>query len=178
MPLGTPVIVLGALVSSAAAAAPEPIPPPDRPNAVQLDLGLAVVGFAYERLVHRRIAVQLEAQIFGTWFGPLVDLPNMSGFGGQIRPSIFLTEDGPRGVYVAPYLRVDRVTTDVDGQKGDAVGFSSGLFVGYSFLLGERVNLRLGAGAQYMSYVVERGGATRAFETLFPALDLVLGYVF
>jgi hypothetical protein len=102
----------------------------------------------------------------------------MRGFGGQVRPSIFLSEEGPKGVYVAPFVRVDRVTTDVNGTSGDTVGFSAGAFAGYSFLFGERVNLRIGAGAQYMRYVVEVNGATESFDTPFPALDLVLGYVF
>ena len=151
---------------------------PERPNAVQLDLGLAVIGLAYERVLHPRFATQLEAQIFGTWFGPLFDLPNLRGFGGQIRPSFFLTDDAPRGVYVAPYLRVDRVSATVSGASDTAVGFSAGAFGGYSLLLGERVNLRIGAGAQYMSYVVDVRGSRVAFKTLFPALDLVVGYVF
>jgi hypothetical protein len=164
-----------------AASSPEDPTPEPRPNAVQLDLGLAVIGLAYERILHPRFAVQLEAQIFGTWFGPIVDLPNMRGFGGQIRPSFFLTDDAPRGVYVAPFTRVDRVSstaTDANASTGSAVGFSSGVFAGYSFLFAERVNLRIGTGLQYMSYVVDAGGNRIAFKTFFPALDLVVGYQF
>lgn len=157
----------------------EPPPPPSRPNAVQLDLGLAVIGLAYERIFHPRFAVQVEAQIFGTWFGPIVDLPNMRGFGGQIRPSFFVTGDAPRGVYVAPFTRVDRVSsTTTNDVTGSAVGFSSGVFAGYSFLFADRVDLRIGTGAQYMSYVVDAGGTRIAFKTFFPALDLVVGYQF
>jgi hypothetical protein len=151
---------------------------PHRPNAVQLDLGLAVVGLAYERAFARWMAVQVEAQIFGTWFGPIVDLPNLSGFGGQLRPSFFLTGDAPRGVYVAPYVRVDRVKGEINGASNSAVGWSAGTFVGYSVLLAERLNLRFGAGAQYMSYIVRVEGTRLAFKTVFPALDLVVGYVF
>lgn len=149
-----------------------------RPNAIQLDLGLAVIGLAYERILHPRFAVQVEAQIFGTWFGPIVDLPNMRGFGGQIRPSFFLTDDAPRGLYVAPFTRVDRVSSTANDITGSAVGFSSGVFAGYSFLFAERVNLRVGTGAQYMSYVVQAASTRIAFKTFFPALDLVVGYQF
>lgn len=161
-----------------AASSSDDVRPSPRPNAVQLDLGLAVIGLAYERIVHPRVAVQLEAQIFGTWFGPLVDLPNMRGFGGQVRPSFFVTEDAPRGVYVAPFTRVDGVSSSANGVTGSAVGFSAGVFAGYAFLFAERVNLRVGAGAQYMSYVVDAAGTRIAFKTFFPALDLVVGYQF
>ncbi|MBX3263650.1 MAG: hypothetical protein KF782_28520 [Labilithrix sp.] len=175
---------LGLAAAAPARAADAPAPsstapaPPRRTDAVQLDLGLAVVGLAYERLFDPRVALQVEAQIFGTWFGPLVDLPNLRGFGGQVRPTVFLTDDGPRGVYVAPFVRIDRVTAEEDGRSGHGVGFSTGAFVGYSFLLAERLNLRVGAGPQYMSYVVDVGRRRVAFQTMFPALDLVVGYVF
>src|SRR5687767_9472907 len=78
-------------------------PAAERKNAIQADLGLAVVGLAYERMLLPRIALQLEAQIFGTWFGPMFDLPNFSGVGAQVRPTWFVTGDehaGPRGVYL------------------------------------------------------------------------------
>jgi hypothetical protein len=163
----------------APAPAPAPAPQrPDHPNAMQLDLGLAVVGVAYERTFAPWLAVQVEAQIFGTWFGPAVDLPNLSGLGGQVRPSFFVTDDAPRGIYIAPFVRVDRVSAEVNAAKGSAVGFSAGAFGGYSFLIADRVNLRFGAGAQYMSYVVDVSGTRVAFKTLFPGLDLVVGFVF
>jgi hypothetical protein len=184
-PFATALVALVALVAAlprpaaaAPAAAADDPPPPARPNALQLDLGLAVVGLAYERIFHPRFATQLEAHVFGTWFGPIFDQPNVRGFGGQVRPSFFLTDDAPRGVYVAPYLRVNRVSATEGDEVGSGVGFSSGLFGGYSFLFAERVNLRIGAGAQYMSYVVDVAGTRVAFKTLFPALDLVVGYQF
>ncbi len=149
-----------------------------RPNAIQLDLGLAVVGLAYERMVERRLALQVEAQIFGTWFGPIVDLPNFTGYGGQVRPTIFLTEDGPRGVYVSPFLRVNRVFKEIDGIDGSGVGFSTGAFAGYAFLLADRFQLRLGAGAQFMSYRVQAGSRLASFQSFFPGIDLVVGAAF
>ena len=174
-------ILLVAAVASdnaRAASASDDVTPAPRPNAVQLDLGLAVIGLAYERILQPRFAVQLEAQIFGTWFGPAFDLPNMRGFGGQIRPTLFLTDDAPRGVYLAPFTRIDHVSATANDVTGSAVGFSSGVFAGYSFLFADRFNLRIGAGAQYMRYVVDAGGTRLAFKTFFPSLDLVVGFVF
>ena len=149
-----------------------------RPNAVQLDLGLAVIGLAYERVFTSWFATQVEAQIFGTWFGPIFGEPRLSGFGGQVRPSFFLTENAPRGVYLAPFFRADRVGAEESGKTGNAIGFSSGAFAGYSFVFADRVNLRLGAGAQYISYVVDVDGTRVAFKTVFPAIDIVVGYLF
>lgn len=160
------------------AAIVSPAEAPRRPNAVQLDLGLAVIGLAYERVFTSWLATQVEAQIFGTWFGPIFDEPRLSGFGGQVRPSFFVTNDAPRGVYVAPFFRVDRVGAEANGKTGNAVGFSSGVFAGYSFVFADRVNLRLGAGAQYMSYVIDVEGTRVAFKTVFPAVDIVVGYLF
>jgi hypothetical protein len=158
---------------------------PWRPNALDLDLGLGVVGLGYERFFERRVSAELEAQIFGTWFGPAIDMPNLRGFGGQLRPSFFLTDDGPRGLYLAPFLRLHRVTAEANGIEGHRIGWSTGAFLGWGFLFAERLSLRIGAGLQYMSYAVDVPTGpnpvqtTRvAFDTFFPAVDLVVGFVF
>ena len=86
---------------SAMAAPPDSAPAEQAPatslaNALQVDLGLAVIGLAYERVFAHRFAIQVELQGFGTWFGPLFDLPHVSGFGGQIRPTWFVLADAPQ----------------------------------------------------------------------------------
>lgn len=152
----------------------------------QADLGLGVVGLAYEYMFEWRVALQLEANIFGTWFGPAFsDLPNLRGLGGQIRPTFFLSDQAPGGIYVAPFVRMARVSgEDARGLRGTGIGWSVGSWIGYSFLfLEDRVNLRVGAGLQYMSYGVDipTGSLTpvrQEFDTLYPALDLVVGYRF
>lgn len=144
-------------------------------HAVQLDLGMAVVGLAYERTLAPRLAIQLEGHVFGTWFGPSVDEPNLIGFGGGVRPTVFLTDDAPRGVYVAPFVRIDRVTVDEPGATSEW-GYSTGVFGGYSWLFGDRFNVRVGAGAQWLAYEVFVGQRRASFKTFFPALDLVVGY--
>ena len=144
-------------------------------DALQLDLGLAVVGLAYERLLGRAFALQLEGQVFGTWFGPQWDLPNFTGFGAQVRPTWFTAGSGPRGLYVAPFARVDAVRASKNGFTGRGVGWSAGVFVGWSFVIAEVWNVRVGAGAQYMSYAVDAGPEQLVFRRPFPALDLVVG---
>jgi hypothetical protein len=144
---------------------------------VQLDLGLAVVGLAYERAVASRLAIQLEGHVFGTWFGPIFDEPNLIGFGAGLRPTVFLTGDAPRGVYIAPFVRVDRVTIDEPGATKNW-GYSTGAFVGYSWLFGAHFNARVGAGAQWFAYEVFVGDRRESFTAFLPALDLVVGYAF
>jgi hypothetical protein len=154
-----------------------------RTDAVQADLGLAVIGIAYEQLLTSSAAIQLEINTFGTWFGPLFDLPNFSGFGAQIRPTWFFTPqlEGPRhGPYVAPFFRGARVSAEVGegGATGDGFGWSAGIFGGYAIPLGKHVDVRLGGGAQYMRYEVLRGSERTRLRTFFPALDLVVGWSF
>lgn len=157
------------------------LPPPPRPvvhNAVQAELGLGVIGLAYERTLTDRVAVQVSLQAFGTWWGPFFDLPRFSGFGAQIRPTFFLTADAPRGVYLAPFFRSAAVSATANDVTGRGVGWSVGTFMGYSFVLGERWNVRVGAGAQYMSYAVDAGTTRIEWKRIYPALDLVVGYGF
>jgi hypothetical protein len=81
-------------------------------------------------------------------------------------------------VYVAPFLRIHRITKDVYGVQGDGVGYSTGVFGGYAFEIASRFELRVGAGAQFMSYRVQAGRELRSFVSFFPAIDLVAGMRF
>jgi hypothetical protein len=155
-------------------------PPPEFPraNAVQADLGLGVVGIGYERVLRDDVALQLSAHVFGTWWGPTFDWPNFKGFGGEIRPTFFVSDRAPRGVYLAPYFRAERVSAEANGVTGHGFGWSAGGFVGYSFMLGRAVNLRIGGGAQYMSYAVDAGTTRLEWKRVHPALDLLVGYTF
>jgi hypothetical protein len=157
------------------------LPPPPHEkhaNAVQADLGLGVVGLAYERVLSPSVAIQIEANVFGTWWGPTFDLPHFRGAGGQVRPTFFVSGDAPRGVYVAPYVRGAAVSSTRDGHTGHGFGWSAGTFVGYSWMFGDSVNLRIGGGAQYMHYAVDAGPHRIEWKRLYPALDLVVGYTF
>ncbi len=185
------VLVLALALLPTSADADEPSPPPEermvqpiyglppppserRPNAVQLELGLAVIGLAYERVLTPRLALQVEAHTFGTWWAE----PHFRGWGGQVRPTIFVTGDAPRGVYVAPFFRGAAVSAKANDVTGHGFGWSAGVFVGYSFLFADTWNLRIGGGAQYMHYGVDAGTTRVEWKRFYPALDLVLGYQF
>lgn len=134
----------------------------------QADLGLAVVGVAYEHPLAEHVSLQVEAQIFGTYFLPWFSAgTKVQGFGGQLRPTWFKDRD-ERGLYLASYLRVDRVSDDTSS----ATGFCAGAVVGWAFRLSRKLDLRVGGGAQYMRYK----SGTIDIATPFVALDLVVGY--
>jgi hypothetical protein len=148
----------------------EPEPPPPR-HAVQLDLGLAVIGLAYERAVSPRLRVQLEAQYFDTWFIE----PHLRGAGLQVRPTVFVDRTPGRGLYLALYGRIDRVSATVAGQDGTGWARSVGGFAGYALPFAGRWDLRIGIGLQHLHYDLGVAGAEGVGDRLLPALDLVLG---
>ena len=165
------------LTCQVVAAHAEPTTEPTTAPELQLDLGLAVVSAAYEHPLGQHLAVQVEAGVFSTYFAPWFDAGDeVMGFGGGIRPTLFLS-DGGRGWYIAPFLRVARVTGTADsGATGSGVGFSSGVFAGHAFGLTERLDLRIGAGVQYMRYFVDTAAGQVGLSTPFIALDIVVGY--
>lgn len=159
--------VLAVILASSAAARAEL-----RPQ-VQADLGLTVVHAAYEQPLGAHVAVALEAGIFGTYFLPWFDLgDDTAGFGGGVRATWFAKDTG-RGLYVTPYARVVRVGgEDAMGTEHTGVAVTGGVFAGWAFGLSERLDLRVGGGAQYIYVDAGPLGAS----TPFVALDLVVGY--
>lgn len=167
-------VILAVLAAApgAAAFADEPAPPR---NGLQLDLGLAVIGAAYERVIVPRLAVQVEAQLFRTWFLE----PDLQGIGGQIRPTLFLGARPPRGVYVATYGRLDQVTTTIEGVDGDGYAWSVGQFVGYTFIVARHFQFRIGGGVQVLRYHIDLDGGGDDEDTrVLPALDALVGWHF
>jgi hypothetical protein len=142
---------------------------------VQADLGLSVVGVGYEHPVAGHFALQGELEIFGTYFLPWFDAgEDAKGLGFGIRPTWFQRTSG-RGLYVAPYFR--GVAVDEESLTGfDDIGFATGVFVGWAFGLTEKLDLRIGGGAQYIRFHVDTPDGKMLTSTPFVALDAVLGW--
>ncbi|MDQ3370980.1 MAG: hypothetical protein M3680_36640 [Myxococcota bacterium] len=169
-------VVLLSLAASAHADEPAPPPPLQLQPQLQVDGGLSVIGPAYEQPVARQLAIAVELFVFGTYFLPWFDAGDeVRGVGFGVRPTWFARESG-RGLYVAPYFRGVTVATDsITG--GEGIGFTTGVFVGWAFGLTPTLDLRIGAGAQYLHFHVDdAAGSKRSTETPFLALDAVLGY--
>jgi hypothetical protein len=155
-------ISLGLLAVAASAAAADPAPQ------LQADLGLAVIDVAYEHPIGGHESVGVEAGIFGTYFLPWFSAGDAAtGAGGGVRASWFSGSEG-RGLYVTPFFRA----ADVAANGHTGLALSGGAFAGYAFALTHRLDLRVGAGLQYIHYDF---AGTRA-STPFVALDLVVGY--
>ena len=143
---------------------------------VQLDFGLAVVGLGYEHPIAARLALQLEGQIFGTYFLPWFDAgERATGFGAELRATWFARPSG-HGLYVLAYSRLDAVELERDDLRADATAVSAGAAVGWSFRLTRRLDLRVGLGAQYIYMRADAQGTRLGASTPFPTVDGVLGY--
>jgi hypothetical protein len=145
-----------------------------RSSQVQLDLGLAVIGAGYEHPIGRRLAIQGEAFIFGTYFLPWFDAgDDVVGAGAGVRATWFRSPGG-HGLYVAPFVRVARVSGELDNGNASGAGaaISSGAFVGWALHLTRKLDLRLGGGVQYIHF--DTGSLSAS--TPFVALDAVVGY--
>jgi hypothetical protein len=138
---------------------------------LQIDGGLSVIGPGYEHPITSHVAIQAEAFVFGTYFLPWFDAgADVKGVGIGVRPTWFARESG-HGLYVSPYLRA--VLVNDDGLfGGDGSGFTAGAFVGWAFRLSDKLDLRIGGGAQYIRFEIN----DELTSTPFVALDAVLGY--
>jgi hypothetical protein len=143
---------------------------------LQLDGGLSILGLAFEYPIYGPYAVAVGGGAMSTYFAPWFDAGDrVDGFCGEVRMTRFSQTDG-RGLYVAPFFRVGRVTGERDDAEGDGWGVSTGAFVGWAFALGRRFDLRVGGGVQYFHYVVETAAGDVEVTTPFVAIDAVLGF--
>lgn len=170
-------IILAALLGTTPAAADPELAAAREPAAqLQADLGLSVVQLAYEHPFGTHFAASISAGIFGSYFLPWFDLgDNVVGVGGGVRGTWFARTTA-RGFYIAPYARVHHVSGDHDDMHGTGPGFSTGIFAGWAFRLSDRLDLRVGAGAQYIRQSLDTPAGRQTSSTPFIALDLVVGY--
>jgi len=155
---------------------PTVLEPARRPASIVADLGLSVIHVGYQHPIGRHLAVSLTAGIFGTYFLPWFDLgDDVKGLGAGLRGTWFAHEDG-RGFYVAPYVRVHGVRGEHDDLEGSGPGVTAGAFAGWAFGLGEKLDLQLGLGAQYIYQSIDTDAGKQTSSTPFIAIDIVLGY--
>lgn len=151
-----------------------PTPAARHKNSVHADVGLAVLGLAYQRVLHPRIELQLQAQFFSPWFVT----PGVGGLGVQLRPYFFLSGSAPEGVYISPFVRAAYVQGRIGEVEGAGPALSAGAAFGQSFLFARRLVVRGGLGLQYLMYEVRSESATAKIRTLYPTIDLSFGIAF
>jgi hypothetical protein len=147
-----------------------------RHDMIQADLGLSVIQLGYEHRLSRHFSASLSAGVFGSYFLPWFDLgDNVIGLGGGVRVTWFSRKSG-RGFYVAPYARGHRVSGDHEDMHGTGLGFSAGAFAGWAFGIGDKIDIRVGAGAQFIDHYIDTPAGRSTSSTPFVALDLVVAY--
>lgn len=144
---------------------------------IQADLGLSVICLGYEfPMWNKPVSIFVGAGVFGTYFLPWFDRGDDTiGGVGDLRVTWFPRNDDGRGLYITPYVRAGYAGgDDADtGAHGAGAVVTTGVFVGYGFRLSNRLDLRAGAGGQYIYIGGDNGvGAS----TPFVALDLALGF--
>lgn len=166
MRIARTVVLLGTVLSAPAVHADQ----------LQADLGLSVIAVGYEQPISERAAIQLEGGTFGTYFLPWFDLGDKTiGAIGGVRATWF-QRPGNVGLYITPYLRAGYVRgkhEGGDGVSGDGGVVTAGAFVGWALRATSHVDVRIGAGAQYIYLSGEHGLEA---STPFAALDLTIGY--
>ena len=140
---------------------------------LQADLGLAILGIGYERVMSPSWSLRVTGQYNRTWYTDA----DLHAAAVEIRSFWFPMGHGPRGLYVAPFARVALVRAQsetVDPTTGP--GWTAGVSAGYGFRLGRRLLLRLGAGFQYWDYEVDAEPENVGLKRPHIGLDLMLGY--
>jgi hypothetical protein len=160
------IVALGAVLWGSSASADQ----------LQADLGLTVIALGYEQPISEHVAVQLEGGACGTYFLPWFDAGDkVTGVLGGVRATWFAHPDG-HGLYITPYLRAGYGAGKHEGGNGvsgDAALVTSGAFVGWALQATPKLDVRIGAGAQYI-YLSGTHGLEAS--TPFVALDLTVGY--
>ncbi len=148
---------------------------PVRLNALEADLGLAIAGGAYERLVHHQLSIRAALQITKPWYAP----GNAEGGSVELRPFWLPSHNSIFGWYISPFGRVAGLRASVaDEPKTIFAGWTAGITAGYGFQLWDRWLLRIGAGAQYFAYDVQTSKGTAGLRGFMPDVDLIVGYMF
>jgi len=160
-----------------------PRPPPE--NVVGLDLGLHVVGIAYQRKLTPWLSGQIAVDPYLPWtqnlhlFQP-EPAPQTDVAGLVLRHRAFFhpLRTAPAGFWISPFVQYGLVLATRAGEpRWGGVG-AAGLSLGYSFLIARAVHLTVGAGAQFHAANVTGGVGSPSFAGFYPHLDLGLGYAF
>lgn len=138
---------------------------------VHADLGLAILGVAYERVLTPRLSLRLAGQYNRPWYTD----SDTRAAAVEIRPMLFPLGRGPRGLYLSGFARVafvraqDNADAPVTGP-----GWTAGATVGYGLRLPRGWLLRLGAGFQYWAYRLDAEPEDAGLGGPHIALDAML----
>ena len=117
---------------------------------------------------------------------PSIQLPQQTfeGFGGEIGYRYYLGQGGPRGFFAGPsFIIASMKATAQDSSQLTFWDYGLAVDVGYEALIGDRVALALGGGAQYVATSKsipdqQLPAAVYANSAVRPRVLVSLGYAF
>lgn len=175
-------------LASMAEAAPNEASCGDKPNAIVADLGLHVINVGYQRTLGCYVVAQSSAGLYGPWTvnsnvlglggGDQNPPGDVIGFVVRARAFVFPLGHAPGGLWISPYVQGGPVVGTRGGEKHVGPAFASGLSVGWTFRLGERVLLGLGLGGQYHRTSFAGSTARPGFALFGPTVDINVGVRF
>lgn len=118
-------------------------------NIIKIDLFCPVLScfsIAYERLVNSESSFQVEFKVFE------------DGFAFTPEYRYYLSKvPAPRGIFLAPFIRVGTVTSILHDNFHDNSNFGGGLVVGAQTVL-KKISIEAYLGPAYYDYPIVRGG--------------------
>jgi hypothetical protein len=155
-----------------------------RPNALVADLGLHVVNVGFDRSLGCHVSLQGSAGLYVPWvvnrdlFGLGGGVAREVG-GGVVRVRAFLhpAGEGRAGFWVSPFAQGGVAFAPRGDQRVTGVAFSVGAAAGYTWALGARWLLSLGAGAQVHGAVFGGSAAAPGFVGAAPHVDINVDYL-
>ena len=158
----------------------------EAPKTIALaDLGLHVVGAGLQRTVAPHVAIQGVVALYVPWTqNKNVFKLRDDGTDGDVRGAVvrlrafgYLSE-APTGPWISPFVQGGIGAATRSGKAETGPVWAAGATIGYAWLIGRNVHLAVGAGAQYHVARMSGGRALPSFATVFPQIDLNLGYAF
>lgn len=160
----------------------------DRPNLVNADLGLHVVGVGYQRRLTCWLSVELDLDLYVPWTvnddvlglggSDWAESYDVRGLGPRLRAFVHPFSNAPRGLWISPYTQLMLVRATRAGQSVDGTAFAVGLSAGWSWLIADRVRIALGLGAQYHQATLDGSQRAPGFARFAPTVDIQVGWAF
>jgi hypothetical protein len=176
-----PALLASALVARFSQAAD----PPE--NMLVADLGLHVIGAGFQRTVSPVVSLQVDADFYDPWTQnqDVLGLGLANGFHGDLigaalraRAFFYPLGSAPSGLWISPFAQQGIGWATRNGEKRTGTVTAAGASVGYAFLVGQRVLIAIGFGAQYHAATIPGGDGPPSFGRLYPHGDVIVGYAF
>lgn len=143
-------------------------------------LGLLIgsVYIEYERALSERLSWYAGPSYFGLDPGSADGDWTLRLFRLSSGVRLFLLGRAPEGLFLGPEVSVGYIELDTKSTIASATTWSAGGMLGYTWLIGDLVDLSLGLGLEHLSASTSYDGETYGSSGLLPMLRLSIGAAF